>query len=127
MPHNIDTSLLRAFVAAAETGGMTTAARLINLTQAAVSQQVKRLEETLGRQLFERERRGLRLTPRGERLLVRARRLLALDDAGWAVRKVPDFKGEVRLGVPLDVVAASMPPVLQSFDQAWAGVGLSLD
>ena len=72
MPHNIDTSLLRAFVAAAETGGMTTAARLINLTQAAVSQQVKRLEETFGRQLFERERRGLRLTPSGERLLVRA-------------------------------------------------------
>ena len=59
MPHNLDTSLLRAFVAAAETGGMTSAARLVNLTQAAVSQQVKRLEETFGRQLFERDRRGL--------------------------------------------------------------------
>jgi DNA-binding transcriptional LysR family regulator len=78
MPHNIDTSLLRAFVAAAETGGMTTAARLVNLTQAAVSQQVKRLEEMFGRQLFERDRRGLRLTASGERLLVRAQRLLAL-------------------------------------------------
>jgi DNA-binding transcriptional LysR family regulator len=59
MPRNIDTFLLRAFVAAAETGGMTTAARLVSLTQAAVSQQVKRLEEILGRQLFERDRRGL--------------------------------------------------------------------
>ena len=87
MPHNIDTALLRAFVAAAETGGMTSAARLVNLTQAAVSQQVKRLEDTFGRQLFERDRRGLRLTPSGERLLVRAapparaqRRGLGADD-----------------------------------------------
>ena len=99
MPHNIDTSLLRAFVAAAETGGMTSAARLVNLTQAAVSQQVKRLEETFGRQLFERDRRGLRLTPSGERLLVRARRLLALNDEVWALMTAPDFTGEVRLGV----------------------------
>jgi DNA-binding transcriptional LysR family regulator len=127
MPHNIDTSLLRAFVAVAETGGMTSAARLINLTQAAVSQQVKRLEETLGRQLFERDRRGLRLTPSGERLLVRARRLLALNDEVWALMTAPDFTGEVRLGVPHDVVGPYMPPVLKSFDQAWPGVRVSLD
>jgi DNA-binding transcriptional LysR family regulator len=126
MPHNIDTSLLRAFVSAAETGGMTTAARLINLTQAAVSQQVKRLEETFGRQLFERDRRGLRLTPSGERLLVRAQRLLALNDEVWALMTAPDFKGEVRLGVPHDIVGPYMPPVLKSFDQAWPGVRVSL-
>jgi DNA-binding transcriptional LysR family regulator len=127
MPRNIDTSLLRAFVAAAETGGMTSAARLVNLTQAAVSQQVKRLEETFGRQLFERDRRGLRLTPSGERLLVRARRLLALNDEVWALMTAPDFKGEVRLGVPHDIVGPYMPPVLKSFDQAWPGVRVSLD
>ena len=127
LPHNIDTALLRAFVAAAETGGMTSAARLVNLTQAAVSQQVKRLEETFGRQLFERDRRGLRLTPSGERLLVRARRLLALNDEVWALMTAPDFTGEVRLGVPHDVVGPYMPPVLKSFDQAWPGVRVSLD
>ena len=126
MPHNIDTSLLRAFVAAAETRGMTTAARLVNLTQAAVSQQVKRLEEMFGRQLFERDRRGLRLTPSGERLLVRARRLLALNDEVWALMTAPDFNGEVRLGVPHDIVGPYMPPVLKSFDQAWPGVRVSL-
>jgi DNA-binding transcriptional LysR family regulator len=127
LPHNIDTALLRAFVAAAETGGMTSAARLVNLTQAAVSQQVKRLEETFGRQLFERDRRGLRLTPSGERLLVRARRLLALNDEVWALMTAPDFTGEVRLGVPHDIVGPYMPPVLKSFDQAWPGVRVSLD
>jgi DNA-binding transcriptional LysR family regulator len=126
MPHNIDTSLLRAFVAVAETGGMTSAARLVNLTQAAVSQQVKRLEDTFGRQLFERDRRGLRLTSSGERLLVRAQRLLALNDEVWALMTAPDFTGEVRLGVPHDVVGPYMPPVLKSFDQAWPGVRVSL-
>ena len=98
-----------------------------DLTQAAVSQQVKRLEDTFGRQLFERDRRGLRLTPSGERLLVRARRLLALNDEVWALMTAPDFTGEVRLGVPHDVVGPYMPPVLKSFDQAWPGVRVSLD
>ena len=42
---NLDTSLLRAFVAVAETAGMTAAANVLHLTQAAVSQQIKRLEE----------------------------------------------------------------------------------
>ena len=127
MPHNVDTPLLRAFVAVAETGGMTSAARLLNLTQAAVSQQVKRLEDTFGRRLFERDRRGLRLTPSGERLLARARRLLELNDELWAAMTAPDFRGEVRLGVPHDIVGAYMPPVLRSFDQAWPGVRVSLE
>ena len=61
MAHNIDTSLLRAFVAVAETGGMTRAGLLLNLTQAAVSQQVKRLEDLLQSQLFEREKKKIKL------------------------------------------------------------------
>ena len=77
MPRNLDTSLLRAFVAVAETAGMTSAANVLHLTQAAVSQQIKRLEETFGCELFERDRKGLRLTAAGERLLGRAKRMLA--------------------------------------------------
>ena len=76
MPRNLDLSLLRAFRAVAETGGMRSASRVLNLTQAAVSLQVKRLEETLGCQLFDRDRRGLRLTGHGERLVAHADRLL---------------------------------------------------
>jgi DNA-binding transcriptional LysR family regulator len=105
---------------------MTSAARLLNLTQAAVSQQVKRLEDAFGRRLFECDRRRLRLTPSGERLLFRAQRLLTLNDEVWALVTAPDFTGEVRLGVPHDIVAPYMPPVLKSFDQAWPGVRVSL-
>ena len=66
MHRDIDTALLRAFIAVVETGSVTTAAALLNLTQAAVSQQIKRLEELFGMRLFERTTRlALRLTVSG--------------------------------------------------------------
>jgi len=126
MPHNLDTGLLRAFLAVAETGGMTAAARQLHLTQAAVSQQIRRLEESFEKRLFERDRRGLRLTPAGERLRARAQKLLMLHDEIWAAMTAPDHEGEVRLGVPHDIVAAFMPPILKRFDQVWPKVRVTL-
>jgi len=119
---NIDTSLLRSFVAVAETGSMTTAAKQLHLTQAAVSQQIKRLEELFDRPLFEREQRRLALTSSGGVLLAKAPRLLAMNDEIWATMTAPDFVGEVRLGVPADIISAYIPPILKSFDQAWPDV-----
>lgn len=127
MARNIDTALLRAFVAVAETSGMTAAANLLNLTQAAVSQQIKRLEEMLGAALFERERRGLRLTGAGERLFGRAKRLLALNDEIWADMTTPIYLGQVRLGIPFDIVSGYLPPVLKGFAQAYPKIAISLD
>lgn len=126
MARNLDTGLLRTFAAVADTGGMTAAANLLNLTQGAVSQQVRRLEEQLGRDLFERGRGGLRLTPAGERMLGRARRLLALNDEIWAEMTAPDFAGRVRLGVPYDLVGTLLPPVLKSFARACPRVEVAL-
>jgi DNA-binding transcriptional LysR family regulator len=126
MPRNLDLSLLRAFRAVAETGGMTSASRVLNLTQAAVSLQVKRLEETLGCQLFERDRRGLRLSGHGERLVAHADRLLRNNDEVWALMSAPAFEGEVRLGMPSDIVRPYAPPVLRRFEQAWPRVRVSL-
>ena len=127
MARNIDTSLLRAFVAVAETSGMTAAANLLNVTQAAVSQQIKRLEEAFGAELFERDRRGLRLTSAGERLFGKAKRLLALNDDIWAEMTTPIYTGEVRLGIPYDIVSIYLPPVLKSFTQAYPKIAVSLE
>lgn len=124
---NIDTTLLRAFVAVAETGGMTSAGHILHLTQAAVSQQIKRLEESFDCVLFDRSRGGMRLTVAGERLLGRAQRLLALNDEIWAEMTTPLFEGEVRLGVPSDVVGAYVPVVLKSFARAYPKVRISLE
>lgn len=61
-------TMLRAFEAAARTGGFTAAGRELNVTHAAVAQQVRGLEERLGTRLMRREGRGLALTPDGRRL-----------------------------------------------------------
>ncbi|GAB2612100.1 LysR family transcriptional regulator [Streptomyces capparidis] len=68
---------LRYFVAVAETGGFGSAARSLHIVQAAVSQQIHRLERSLGVRLFDRSTRHVRLTPAGERLLTEARAVLA--------------------------------------------------
>lgn len=123
---NLDTGLLRAFVAVAETGGMTSAGNVLHLTQAAVSQQIKRLEEHLGCELIRRDRRGLGLTDAGERLFGRAKRFLALNDEIWTEMTTTAFTGEVRLGVPYDLVAVYLPAVLRQFSRAHAQVEITL-
>lgn len=127
MAHHIDLSLLRAVVAVAETGGMTAAGRHLNLTQAAVSQQIKRLEEQFGVELFDRRQRRLRLTPSGERLVGHAERILGLNDEIWGMMTSPGFEGQVRVGVPHDIVGPFMPPILRSFAKSWPRVEVSLD
>jgi DNA-binding transcriptional LysR family regulator len=126
MRRDIDIALLRSFVAVVETGTVTGAANLLNLTQAAVSQQLKRLEELFGTELFERHHKRLALKPSGERLMAHAQRLIALNDQVWDTMRAPAYEGEVRLGVPHDVVGPYMPPILKRFDKAWPRVRVSL-
>jgi len=92
---DIDTALLRAFLAVVETGRVTGAAALLNVTQAAVSQQLKRLEELFGTDLFARHHRRLTLRPRGKRLIAHAQRLVALNDEVFSAMSAPAYEGEV--------------------------------
>jgi len=126
MRRDIDIGLLRAFVAVVETGSVTGAAALLNLTQAAVSQQVKRLEELFGIELFERHHKRLTLKPSGERLFAHAQRLIAHNDEVWGTMSAPAYEGEVRLGVPTDIVGPFIPPILKRFDKAWPRVRVVL-
>ncbi len=126
MYRNIDIALLRTFSAVAETGGMTKAAQLLNLSQAAVSQQIKRLEDQFQTRFIDRNRHMLRLTPDGERLLAHARRLVSLNDEVWGLLTAPEFEGELRIGVPHDIVRALMPPILRDFSQTWPRVRIKL-
>ncbi len=126
MTRDIDIALLRAFLAVVETGGVTNAARILNRTQAAVSLQIKRLEELFGTELFQREHKRFSLAPAGERLLGNAQRLIALNDSTWCAMTTPQFQGEVRLGVPYDIVTSLIPPVLQRFNQSWPRINVSL-
>ena len=119
MRRNLDMTALRSFVATAEAGGVTRAAGLLNLTQSAVSMQLKRLEESLGADLFDRSGRGIALTPQGEQLLGYARRLVELNDEAVGRMTSGEFEGEITLGVPHDIVPQFIPPVLKRFAAAY--------
>src|SRR5262245_49945489 len=123
---DIDISLLRTFVSVAETRRMTSAARLVHRTQSAVSQQIKRLEMQLGAALFDRKADAAHLTRAGEKLLIRARQLIALNDEVVDQMRGSDFSGEVRLGIAHDVVRSLMPPILQQFHQSHPNVLITI-
>lgn len=91
---------LRYFVAAAEELNFTRAAERLFVAQQALSREIQRLEARLGTKLFVRTTRRVNLTPDGERLLVRARDLVARHDAVWA-----DVHGPVRLPMVVDLMS----------------------
>lgn len=126
MARNLDMTALRAFATVADVGSVTRAAGLLHLTQSAVSMQIKRLEEALGRALFDRSGRGVVLTADGEKLLGYARRILAVNDEVWSRFTDAAFEGEIALGVPNDVVYPALPPVLQRFHAEFPRMKVSL-
>ena len=65
MSRNLDLTSLRSFVTIADVGGVTRAAGVLNLTQSAVSMQIKRLEEVLGAAVLDRSARTVALTAGG--------------------------------------------------------------
>lgn len=116
MARNLDLTALRSFVAVADSGGVTRAAGFLNLTQSAVSMQLKRLEESLDTNLLDRSARQIALTPAGEKLLGYARRMLELNDEVWSRLTDDVYEGEIILGVPHDIVYPAIPRVLQQFN-----------
>ena len=115
MTRNIDLTSLRSFVAIVDAGGVTRAAGFLNLTQSAVSMQIKRLEEMLDIQLLDRSARKVGLTTAGEQLLGYARKMLALNDEVFGRLTEAAHEGEIVLGVPHDIVYPAIPQVLQRF------------
>ncbi|MFV2003060.1 MAG: LysR family transcriptional regulator, partial [Paracoccaceae bacterium] len=126
MPRNLDMTALRSFVAVADAHGVTRAAGFVNLTQSAVSMQLKRLETALDAQLLDRSARTIALTSAGEQLLGYARQMLALNDEVYARLSDQAFEGEVVFGVPHDIVYPSIPQVLQRFHAEYPRVRVQL-
>lgn len=115
MADPLDLLLLRSFVAVIDCGSIQLAAARVGRSQSAVSMQIRRLEEDVGRPLFQREGRNLRPNPAGEDLLLHARRLLRLSDEALASLRRPEAAGVVRLGMPEDYAAHLLAPTLARF------------
>ena len=119
---------LRAFVAVAQDGSFTAAARRLFVSQSAASALVRGLEKALGLKLLDRTTRRLELTPMGADLLPAAQRLL--DDllrlAGDAREVAQRRRGRVRLGTTPLLGASLLPPMLAAYAQRYPGVDLRL-
>jgi len=126
MIRNIDVAVARAFLAVVETGSVTLAARQLNLTQGAISQQIRRLEELSTARLFHRDGRGIAPTPEGQRLVPAAKQFLAANDQLLASLSQPVFEGEVRFGAPYDIMGSYAPPILRRFSTAFPSIRVRL-
>src|SRR5215471_5203143 len=108
----LDLELLRTLVFIAETGSLSRAAACVHRTQSAISMQVRRLEEVVGRPLLERGSRGVRLTATGERMVGHAHKLLRLHDETISELTGEGLSGLVRFGLADDYAEAFLPPLI---------------
>lgn len=113
--HNLDSDLLRTFLAIIDTGSMSAGAAKIGRSQSAVSLQVKRLEATLGKPVFTRHGRGVIPSAVGEKLEPVARQTVSLLDASLADIKSDELAGAIRLGVPDDHSKTVLANIIASF------------
>jgi DNA-binding transcriptional LysR family regulator len=116
---HLDPDLLRAFVMVAETSSFTKASERLFRTQAAISMQIKRLEERIGKPLFVRGPHGTELTSAGELLLPYARQMLLLNDEALANLSVARLEDVVRIGAPDDYARIILPDVLLLFNKVF--------
>lgn len=116
----LDLDQLKTFVAIVQEGSFTRAADAVHKTQSAVSMQMRRLEERVGKPLFFRDGRQSRLTDDGERLLAFARRMVKLNDEALAAFDETELVGRVRLGTPDDYADRFLPEILARFSRSHA-------
>lgn len=124
---HFDTELLRALVTIADTASFSTAAAQLGRSQSAVSLQIKRLEEQIGKPLLARTQgRVGGPTAEGRLLIDYARQILRLNDAAADVLFEPSLGGRLRVGVPEELMENAFAAVLDAFTRAYPRVQLSL-
>lgn len=122
---NLPMDLLRTFTTINDLGGFTQAGELLGRSQPAISLQVKRLEELLDIQLFNRVG-GIKLTEEGRLLYESARKILEMNDAVVSQLSTPSVSGIVRLGTPNDFEVSFLPVLLSKFSRVYPDVTLDV-
>jgi DNA-binding transcriptional LysR family regulator len=126
MNRNVDVAVARAFLAVIETGSVTLAARQLNLTQGAISQQLRRLEQFADQPLFLRAGRRIAPTPEGRRLVPTVKQFLAANEQLVIALRQAAFEGEVKFGAPYDIIGSYTPSILRRFSQAFPRIRVTL-
>lgn len=123
---NIDTITLQCFISVAETGSFTKAAERVGRTQSAISQQMSKLENMLGKPLLVRGK-TFSLTPEGEIFLGYARQLFTLHREAMDRFKEPELEGEVRFGLPENFASVYLSEVLADFSRIHPRILLNIE
>lgn len=108
----MDTQFLKTFVAVVDRGSMAAAARVLNITPAAVAQQIRTLEREIGAPLIGRVGRTVSITEEGSRILQRARDLLRDVADLRSLANDKSLAGELRLGACPTALAGMLPDIL---------------
>ena len=122
----LDIELLRSFVSVIDAGGFTRAGERVHRTQSTVSQQIKRLEDAVGKPLLVRNGKQATLTDEGERLLGYARRILMLEAEARDVMSRPGNDGVLRLGIPEDFAAYRLTELVSHLSHVRPGLRLNV-
>lgn len=125
-PVFFDPNLLRAFVAVVETGGFTKAGERMNLSQSAISHQIRKLEEQAGSALLKRTTRRVTLTDDGEDFLRHAEQILAAQSLLVRRFQKAPITGAVRLGVPETYAGDRLTAMLSRFSRRFPAVRLDV-
>ena len=125
---NLSLDQLRALIEVVELGSFTEAAKRLHLTQPAISQQIRELENRCGLQLVERIGKRAFATPAGSELILYGRRIMAeAEHAMTAVRYHKDgTAGRVRIGAGPTALAYLLPPVLRKLRDAYPDIEISV-
>lgn len=124
MKINLDIQSVRSFVKVAELGSFTRASNILNLTQPAISQQIRRMEELLGVELFSRSNKSIFLTLDGEKLLNYAHDLIAVNDKVGTLFAADQHKAVVTMGLPEHFCESILPQIISSMTAALPHVQL---
>lgn len=108
----METQFLHTFITVADHGSMAAAARLLNITPAAVAQQIRTLEREIGATLIARVGRTVSVTEEGSRILQRSRDLLRNVADLRSVANESGVSGELRLGACPTALAGMLPDIL---------------
>src|SRR5919108_1308161 len=123
---DLDSDLLRCFVAVADTRGFTAAGERIGLSQSGISVRIRNLEARLGRRLLDRSSRSVELTEDGELFLGYARRMIDLNDEAVGRLRAGSAEGRLRLGIADYAIQRFLPGVLGRFSRMHPGVKMEL-
>jgi len=123
---NLNSDLLRSFLAIAQTGSVTEGAKQVHRSQSAISLQLKRLETILGRPVFERHGRGVVLTAAGQKLLPVAREVTERLEAALRHVRADGLEGKLRLGIPDDHSRLTLSRIIGAFSQSHPLVDLEV-